>query len=71
MGIKSLGGGVWVSAGGWCGSVWALQCSASPSLLQLWTMAAAPSSWWRRTGSGMESQISSPSPQRWWQNSSH
>ncbi|NXP62047.1 GNDS protein, partial [Chloropsis cyanopogon] len=30
MGIKSLGGGAWVSAGGWCGLVWALQCSASP-----------------------------------------
>ncbi|NWU41920.1 GNDS protein, partial [Hylia prasina] len=30
MGMRSLGGGVWVSAGGWCGLVWALQCSASP-----------------------------------------
>ncbi|NWH36386.1 GNDS protein, partial [Chloropsis hardwickii] len=30
MGIKCLGGGAWVSAGGWCGLVWwALQCSAS------------------------------------------
>ncbi|NXQ17335.1 GNDS protein, partial [Peucedramus taeniatus] len=30
MGMKSPGGGVGVSAGGWCGLVWALQCSASP-----------------------------------------
>ncbi|NXB80875.1 GNDS protein, partial [Donacobius atricapilla] len=30
MGMRSPGGGVWVSAGGWCGLVWALQCSASP-----------------------------------------
>ncbi|NWT98299.1 GNDS protein, partial [Urocynchramus pylzowi] len=29
-GMKSLGGGGWVSAGSWCGLVWALQCSASP-----------------------------------------
>uniref|UniRef100_A0A8D2PNE7 GNDS protein n=1 Tax=Zosterops lateralis melanops TaxID=1220523 RepID=A0A8D2PNE7_ZOSLA len=30
MGMRNPGGGVWVLAGGWCGLVWTLQCSASP-----------------------------------------
>uniref|UniRef100_A0A8D2PW17 GNDS protein n=1 Tax=Zosterops lateralis melanops TaxID=1220523 RepID=A0A8D2PW17_ZOSLA len=29
-GCRNPGGGVWVLAGGWCGLVWTLQCSASP-----------------------------------------